>query len=159
MLKSAHFMAYQSIKQWPESERPRERLLRFGAHNLSDAQLLAIILRTGGGGKSALDLAIELLNSFGSLNKIDHASFGECTGIKGMGKAKVAQIKAALELGRRLLGEHQERKPYLPREPLQILSYTRGRHSGTLLKSLRLPSFLHITTQAVIRHPAVKISS
>jgi len=111
MLKSAHFMAYQSIKQWPEGERPRERLLKFGAHNLSDAQLLAILLRTGGGGKSALDLAIETLNSFGNLNKIDHASLGEFAGIKGIGKAKVAQIKAALELGRRLLGEHHERGP------------------------------------------------
>jgi DNA repair protein RadC len=104
-------MAYQSIKQWPEGERPRERLLKFGAHNLSDAQLLAIILRTGGGSKSALDLAIEMLNSFGTLDKIDHASLSEFASIKGIGKAKVAQIKAALELGRRLLEEHNQRGP------------------------------------------------
>jgi len=111
MLKSAHFMAYQSIKQWPEDERPRERLLKFGAHNLSDAQLLAIIIRTGGGSKSALDLAIEMLHSFGNLDKIEDASLGEFASIKGIGKAKVAQIKAALELGRRMLGEHHERGP------------------------------------------------
>jgi DNA repair protein RadC len=111
MLKSAHFMAYQSIKQWPEGERPRERLLKYGAHSLSDAQLLAIIIRTGSGHKSALDLAKEMLNSFGSLSKIEHASLGEFSPIKGMGKAKVAQVKAALELGKRLLGEHHKRGP------------------------------------------------
>jgi len=111
MLKSAHSMTYQSIKKWPEEERPRERLLRFGAHNLSDAQLLAIIIRTGGAGRSALDLAIEMLNSFGNLNNIENASPGEFACINGMGKAKVAQIKAALELGRRLLREHLPKGP------------------------------------------------
>jgi DNA repair protein RadC len=98
-------MGYKSIKDWPEGERPRERLLRDGAHNLSEAQLLAIILRTGGGGRSALDLAIEILSSFGDLKKIETASLEEFTNIKGIGKAKVAQLKAAFELGRRLMGE------------------------------------------------------
>lgn len=111
MLKSAHLMEHQSIKQWPEGERPRERLLKFGAHNLSDSQLLAIIIRTGGGGRSALDLAMEMLKTFGNLNKIEHASLREFACFKGMGKAKVAQIKAALELGRRLLEEHHEKGP------------------------------------------------
>jgi DNA repair protein RadC len=104
-------MGYQSIKKWPESERPRERLIKFGAHNLSDAQLLAIIIRTGGAAKSALDIAREMLNSFGNLNKIDNASPKEFAFIKGMGEAKVAQIKAAFELGRRLFGTHNEKGP------------------------------------------------
>jgi DNA repair protein RadC len=104
-------MGYQSIKQWPESERPRERLLKYGAHNLSDAQLLAIILRTGGGSKSALDLAIELINTFGNLKRIEVAALGEFASLKGMGDAKVAQIKAAFELGRRLLEEPHDRGP------------------------------------------------
>jgi DNA repair protein RadC len=95
-------MSYKSIKNWPESERPRERLLRHGAGTLSEAQLLAIILRTGRGNKSALDLAIEILDSFGELKKIDSASLGEFAPFKGMGKAKIAQLKAAFELGRRL---------------------------------------------------------
>jgi len=111
MLKSAHYMAYQSIKQLPEGERPRERLLKFGAHNLSNAQLLAIIIRTGGGNKSAIDLAIELLNSFGNLNTIENASLSELACFKGMGKAKVTQIKAAFQLGRRLLEEHHKEGP------------------------------------------------
>jgi DNA repair protein RadC len=104
-------MGYKSIKKWPEGERPRERLLKYGAHNLSEAHLLAIILRTGGGGKSAIDLAIEILNSFGTLKRIDNASPGEFISYKGIGKAKVAQIKAAFELGRRLIDEPLEKGP------------------------------------------------
>jgi DNA repair protein RadC len=104
-------MGYQSIKKWPEGERPRERLLTHGAYNLSDAQLLAVILRTGGGGKSAIDLAIEILNSFGSLQGIEDASAAEFSFFKGMGDAKVAQIKAAFELGRRLLEEPVRKGP------------------------------------------------
>ncbi len=104
-------MGYQSIKQWPENERPRERLLKHGAHNLSDAQLLAIILRTGGGAKSALDLAIELLNTFGNLRKIEDAALGEFASVKGIGHAKIAQIKAAFELGKRLLEEPHDKGP------------------------------------------------
>jgi DNA repair protein RadC len=104
-------MGYQSIKQWPEGERPRERLLIHGAQSLSDAQLLAIILRTGGGGKSAIDLAIELLNSLGSLRKIDNASPNEFDSFKGMGKAKIAQLKAAFELSRRLVEISHEKGP------------------------------------------------
>lgn len=104
-------MGYQSIKKWPEGERPRERLLKYGAHNLSEAHLLAIILRTGGGGKSAIDLAIEILNSFGDLKKIENASPGEFASFKGMGNAKIAQIKAAFELGKRLLEEPHGKGP------------------------------------------------
>ncbi|MEW6001041.1 MAG: DNA repair protein RadC [Nitrospirota bacterium] len=104
-------MAYPGIKSWPEGERPRERLLKHGSHNLSKAQLIAIILRTGGGGKSALDLALEILKSFGNLRKLENASLAEFVSFKGMGKAKVAQLKAAFELGRRLLEEPAERGP------------------------------------------------
>jgi DNA repair protein RadC len=98
-------MGHISIKNWPEGERPREKLLKDGAHSLTVAQLLAIILRTGDGGKSALDLAIEILNTFEELRKIEMASLAEFTSIKGMGKAKVTQLKAAFELGRRLAEE------------------------------------------------------
>ncbi len=104
-------MGYQSIKSWPEDERPRERLLKLGADNLSSAHLLAIILRTGGGGKSAIDLAMEILNNFGDLKNIDSAALKEFASLKGMGTAKVAQIKAAFELGKRLLSEPNEKGP------------------------------------------------
>lgn len=104
-------MSYQSIKNWPEEERPRERLLNLGADKLSNAQLLAIILRTGGGGRSAIDLAMEMLGSFKKLKDIDSASAKEFGHLKGIGAAKVAQIKAAFELGRRLFREADEKGP------------------------------------------------
>ncbi len=104
-------MGHQSIKKWPEGERPRERLLKFGAQNLSDAQLIGIILRTGGGGKSAIDLAMEILNSFGELKKIENASLREFASFKGIGNAKIAQLKAAFELGRRLLDQPHDKGP------------------------------------------------
>ena len=101
-------MQYQSIKKWPEDERPRERLLRFGADELSTAQLLAIILRTGGRNKSALELAREILVKFNNLKEIEDASIAEFSELKGIGAAKIAQIKAAFELGKRLVANEKE---------------------------------------------------
>ncbi|MBI5049541.1 MAG: DNA repair protein RadC [Nitrospirae bacterium] len=101
-------MEYKSIKDWPEDERPRERLLKLGAEGLSTSQLLAIILRTGGKNKSAIELARELLMKFDSLREIGDASNAEFSEIKGMGSAKLAQVKAALELGKRLMQDKTE---------------------------------------------------
>jgi DNA repair protein RadC len=111
MLKFFQLMGHRSINKWPEEERPRERLLKYGADNLSEAQLLAIILRTGGGGKSAIDLALDILNAFGDLSGIANASSGEFTSFKGIGGAKVAQIKASFEIGRRLCEEPRGKGP------------------------------------------------
>ena len=106
-------MGYKSIKDWPEKERPRERLISLGPAGMSEAQLIAIILRTGGGGTSAIDLGMELLDKFGSLKKIEQASITELCESKGLGKAKAAQIKAALELGRRMFFETTFKGPLL----------------------------------------------
>lgn len=104
-------MSYKSIKSWPENERPRERLLTHGPGSMSEAQLMAIILRTGGNGRSAIDIAMELLDRFGALKNVEHASLSELCSIKGLGIAKTAQIKAALELGRRLFREQSLKGP------------------------------------------------
>ncbi len=96
-------MEYKSIKQWPEEERPRERLLKLGAEGLSTAELLAIILRTGSRERNALELARETLMRFSSLREIEDASVAEFSEIKGIGSSKVAQMKAAFELGKRLM--------------------------------------------------------
>jgi DNA repair protein RadC len=104
-------MTYRRIKDWPEEERPRERLLAHGPGSLSDGQLLAIILRTGGNGKSAMDMAIELLKTFGGLKEIEEATLSEICKVRGMGTAKAAQLKAALELGKRLMKEPRSRRP------------------------------------------------
>jgi DNA repair protein RadC len=95
--------AHTHLKNWPEAERPRERLLRQGANALSDAQLLGIILRTGTGGRTAVDVGRDLLERFGGLNGIAQAGINELTTVPGIGSAKAAEIKAAIELGRRHL--------------------------------------------------------
>jgi DNA repair protein RadC len=89
------------LKDWPEEERPRERLLQHGADKLSDAQLLAIIIRNGEGGRTALDLGRELLERCGGLSGVAQAGVSEMCSVKGIGPAKAAQIKAAIEIGRR----------------------------------------------------------
>lgn len=95
-----------AISDWPETERPRERLLRQGAQALSDAELLAIYLRVGVRGKSAVDLARELLKRFnGELHRLAEASPGELAKVPGIGIAKAAQLKASFELARRALGQ------------------------------------------------------
>jgi DNA repair protein RadC len=107
-------MKYKSIKNWPADERPRERLLKQGASGLSTAQLLAIILRTGNRHKSALELARELLMHFESIKEIEDASVAEFSQIKGIGSAKIAQLKAALELGRRFLKSDADNPSEMP---------------------------------------------
>ncbi len=94
-----------SIKQWPLCERPREKLLAHGPKHLSDTELLAIFLRTGSKGKTALDLAHELLREFGTLKKLLNANPDYFYGIRGIGTAKLALLKAGVELGRRCIEE------------------------------------------------------
>lgn len=91
-----------AISDWPAAERPRERLLAQGPRALSDAELLAVLLRTGMRGKSAVDLARELLASCGGIARMLASGAGR---MKGLGPAKRAQLAAALELARRSLDE------------------------------------------------------
>ena len=91
------------LRDLPEDERPREKLLAKGAAALTDAELIAIFLRTGVAGKSALDLARELVDRFGSLGAIAAAECDEFTAIAGLGVAKFVQLQAAVELARRAL--------------------------------------------------------
>lgn len=94
--------AKSGIAQWPEDERPRERLLTRGAHSLTDAELVAILLRVGVQGKNAVTLARELLEKFGSLQGMMAAPLSAWDDIKGVKGAKLAQLQAALEIGRRV---------------------------------------------------------
>lgn len=102
-----------AITDWPADERPRERLLAQGAAALSDAELLALFLRVGIRGKSAVDLARELLKHFGSLSALCNASASAFSAIPGMGPAKYAQLQAVLELSRRALGEEMASRDVL----------------------------------------------
>ena len=90
-----------SITSWPLNERPRERLQAQGAAALSDAELLAIFLRVGVTGKSAVDLARDLLAEFGSLNGLFSASRDALMAVHGMGEAKYVQLQAVLEMAKR----------------------------------------------------------
>lgn len=91
-----------TIREMPANLRPRERLLKEGVQALTDIELLAILLRTGSPGGSVLELAAVVLNHFRSLRELLQASIEELSNIKGIGPAKAAQVKAALEFGRRV---------------------------------------------------------
>jgi predicted ABC-type ATPase len=91
-----------SIKKWPEGERPREKLIQLGAEALSDAELLAILFRVGKEGSSAIDIGRLLIDTFDGLYGIDRAHAEDILLIKGLGIAKTAQLKAAIELGKRV---------------------------------------------------------
>ncbi len=89
------------INSWPKDDRPREKLLKKGASALSNSELLAIQLRTGVQGNSAIDLARKMLDKFGTFRNMSHSDIRDWKEFKGLGPAKIAQIKAALEIGRR----------------------------------------------------------
>ena len=102
---------HPTIKDMPVGERPRERLQHYGAGALSTAELIAILLRSGVAGESVLHLAERLLARYGGITGLAQASFAELCQEKGIGPAKVTQIKAALELGRRLLVASPQERP------------------------------------------------
>ena len=99
-----------AISSWPEQERPREKMLMRGSGSLSDAELLAIFLRTGARGNTALDIARELLCKFGSLRGILGASFKDFSEIRGLGPSKYSQLQAVHELAQRCLLEKMVRE-------------------------------------------------
>ena len=111
-----------SIRDWPAEDRPRERLLRHGASSLTDAQLLAIFLRTGVSGMSAVDLARRLLDEFGGLRALLEADQLNFSAHLGLGPAKFAQLQAVLEMARRHLAEGLERDSVLE-SPAAVRAY------------------------------------
>ncbi len=102
-----------SIRDWPATERPRERLLAHGPAVLSDAELLAVFLRTGVNGKTAVDLARELLQAFGGLRPLLEADRRRFCGMHGLGIATYAQLQAVLELARRHMQAQLQREDVL----------------------------------------------
>jgi DNA repair protein RadC len=114
-----------AISDWPEDERPRERLLREGPQALSDAELLAIFLRVGVRGKSAVDLARDLLVRCGnSVGRLAASSVDELQRVSGMGPAKASQLSATLELARRALREEMAARDTLS-SPQAVRDYLR----------------------------------
>ena len=114
-----------SIRDWPAAERPREKLLERGAASLSDAELLAIFLRTGVSGKSAVDLARHLLAQFGSLRALLEANLATFSHELGLGPAKYAQLQAVMEMARRHMGEGLKRDSVL-KSPAHVRNYLKA---------------------------------
>jgi DNA repair protein RadC len=113
-----------AITDWPHDDRPREKLLRKGVESLSDAELVAVLLRTGVRGKSAVDLARETLERFSSLSALLAADVAALSASPGMGVAKSVQLQAVLEMARRALRERLDRGPALS-SPQAVRDYLR----------------------------------
>lgn len=102
-----------AISEWPAADRPREKLLNHGASALTDTELLAIFLRVGVQGKSAIDLARDMLEHFGSLRELLNADYCEFSAVKGLGVAKYAQLQATVEIARRYFAQALDRQDLL----------------------------------------------
>ena len=111
-----------AITDWPAAERPREKLIELGAEALSDAELLAIFLRVGVTGKSAVDLARDLLTQFASLNGIFAATEHELIQVHGIGTSKYVQLQAIFEMSRRALNEQLQQRDVF-KSPQQVRDY------------------------------------
>ncbi|MFN3742689.1 MAG: RadC family protein [Anaerolineales bacterium] len=138
--------AVYRITDLHESERPRERLKSLGAQALSNAELLAILLRTGLPGENVVQLGQRLLQTFGGLSGLHRVSFDELCAQHGVGEAKAAQIKAAIELGRRLTLEGSEARPTIssPAEAAALISYEMSALEQEHLRVLLLDTRNHL---------------
>lgn len=112
------------IKEWPEAERPREKMQKSGADSLSDAELLALIIRTGdhSSQQSAIDLGRNLLQTFGDLRKLSGATLNEICAVKGAGPAKAASVLAALSMAKRVNTDRLENLERFT-SPVQIFNH------------------------------------
>jgi DNA repair protein RadC len=147
---------HPTIKELPSSERPRERLLHYGVSALSTAELLAIILRTGTHSENVLLVSHRLLATYNNLAGLVKASASQLTAERGLGPAKVAQMKAALELGRRMLVESPEERPQVrsPADAANLVMSEMG-----LLEQEHLRVMLLDTKNRVLATPTIYVGS
>ena len=140
MANQTEEVQYYRIADLPSEERPRERLARYGARQLSNTDLIAILLRTGTGGRSALSLANDLLSRFGGLRGLATATVGEMSEVKGVGSAKAAQLLAAVELSKRLGLVGPESRPQItsPQDAANLVLLEMGLLEQEHLRVMRL---------------------
>ncbi len=150
-----------AISDWPASERPREKLLEKGSAALSDAELLAIFLRTGCAGISAVDLARELLNTFGGINALLAAEQETFCAARGLGPAKYAQLQAVMELARRYMGEQLQRETVFTRPELvaDFLKAQLGHFGREVFAVLFLDSQHRLITWEKLFHGTIDAAS
>jgi len=144
------------LRDLPAGDKPRERLSRLGAGALADSELLAILLRVGGNGENVLGLAQRLLAQLGGLPGLARASFSELEAVKGIGLAKAAQVKAALELGRRLLIAAPDARPQIksPADAANLLLAEMG-----FLEQEQMRVLLLDTKHRVMDAPTIYVGS
>ncbi len=137
---------YPTIKELPQGERPRERLEHYGAGALSVAELLAIILRVGNKDENVIRLAQRLLTTYGGLVGLAQASFSDLIEVKGLGPAKATQLKAAFELGRRLLVAAPHERPMVksPADAANLLMLEMGLLDQEHLRAVILDTKNHV---------------
>ncbi|WP_298142061.1 DNA repair protein RadC [uncultured Acinetobacter sp.] len=140
-----------TIKDWPQQERPRERLILYGASSLSDAELLAIFLRSGTHGCSAVELARHLLQHFGDLSHILNADLEQLSQLHGIGPSKYTQLMAVKELGKRYITQQLQQQPIHLHDSSSLLEYLRFE----LLDETR-EVFAVLCLDAQLRHLAFK---
>jgi len=136
------------ISDWPEHQRPRERLIQEGAPALSDAELLAVLLRVGVKGKNAVELARDMVGHFGSLQGLFGASLAEFCAIHGLGSAKFAQLQAVMELARRAI-EEQVKSGCALSSPQAVKQYLRMLFNGKSHESFHV-LFLDVKNRLLI---------
>lgn len=106
-------MMKSGIKKWPKNERPREKLFKYGEHTLTNAELLAILFRTGTKGASAVDLGRQVIEHFKTFRNMSHSDISEMRNFNGMGDTKIAQLRASFEIARRFMSE--------PKKPSSVI--------------------------------------
>jgi DNA repair protein RadC len=148
------------ITDLDESERPRERLRRLGAQALTSAELLAILLRVGVHGENAVQVGQRLMSHFHGLSGLHRASFDEVCAERGIGEAKAAQIKAAIELGRRLAAESPEDRPSIhsPQDAADLLRYEMSALEQEELRVVLLDNRNHLLGSETVYRGSVNSS-
>jgi DNA repair protein RadC len=149
-----------TIHDMPTGERPRERLQHYGPEALSTAELMAILLRTGSQGENVLTLATRLLVRFSGLGGLARASFSELSTVKGVGQAKAAQLKAGLEIGRRLLIAAPDQRPQIssPTDAANLLMLEMGHLEQEHLRVLLLDTKNRVLASPTIYKGSVNTS-
>jgi DNA repair protein RadC len=147
---------HPTIQEFPCDERPRERLKNYGAAALSNAELLAILIRVGNPGENAVALGTRLLTEFGGLAGLARASFHELAEVKGLALAKTAQLQAALEIGRRLLLASPDARPQItsPGDVANLLMLEMGNLEQENLRVLLLD-----TKNRVLGSPTIYVGN
>ena len=149
-----------SVREWPESERPREKLAQYGASALSTAELLAIILRTGTAREDVVALAQRLLVQKGGLLGLADTSMTELAAEHGLGLAKGAQLKAALELGKRLLQDPRAARVQVrsPKDVADLVMWEMGLLQQEVLRTILLNTKNHVIASPVIYQGSLNTS-